>query len=109
MEEAHRILADIPDSPYDVRPWIQKVKVWTDETKAVLETYSARAGSVFMLPVDSVSTDSLNALGKSFFTMPSAKSTHPEDPAIFLRESYQQLISRMENLRKIMESPETYL
>jgi hypothetical protein len=101
MDKGMRIKSCVPDPQITnwqlVKPWMDSVQKWTDETNAFLAGHSSRASSAFMLTTDAGHMDTVvYSAGRQF--------------ALFgdVRECYQRFAVQLANLRRIIEQPEAY-
>jgi hypothetical protein len=101
MDIGQRLVSTVPNpsfaSPQEFMLWVHSVAGWTDKVSKIMSLDSPHAVTDFMLAADSQSIDAMvSAHGRSF-----ALSGE-------IWESYWRVVTRLENLRRIVERPEAY-
>jgi hypothetical protein len=101
MDTGQRLMSIVPDpafaSPQAFMFWVQTAADWTDQVSKIMSPHSSRAVADFMLATNSQHIDAMvSAHGRNF-----ALSGE-------IWETYWRLVTRLENLRRIVERPETY-
>ena len=103
MDKGQREQYCVPDSQIRdwqaIKPWIDSVAAWTEETNALLAIVSflTRIGLAFMLITDAGNMDSVVYSSGRQFALTGQ-----------VRECYQRLVVQLANLRRIMEQAEVY-
>jgi hypothetical protein len=101
MDKGQRIQTCVPDPQITnwqlVKPWIDSVQAWKEETNTFLAARSPRASSAFMLITDAGNMDSVVHFSGRQFALTGE-----------VREFYQRLVIQLANLRRIMEQPDAY-
>ena|SRR5437868_1250173 len=96
-----RSTSNLPSYSGNVSAWRTAVEEWITETNHFLTSKSPRAAAAFML----ISVTGVVANPQIVYTESGESFPISEDT---LRESYQRLVVRLDNLRSIMEKPEAY-
>lgn len=102
MDRGRRIQSIVPDpsitsEPRIIQNWVDSVGQWTEETNGILVANSAAASAAFLLTAHAEQMDTaVYSGGRQFFLTGAVK------------QPYQQLVVKLENLRRIIGRPEAY-
>lgn len=101
MDVGRRLILTVPEpdftSPQASKLWIEAAAVWTDKACKSVSLDSPRAAADFMLAAESQNINTV-------------LSTHGRNIVLHgdIWETYWRLVTRLENLQRIVERPEAY-